>query len=68
MRAPGPSSQAGVVIDVLDIVQVLQGKDRQAAAIERMHLGLGYEYDPHVVDALVDALRRRAPQVPAPQR
>ncbi|HON75521.1 MAG TPA: HD domain-containing protein [Dermatophilaceae bacterium] len=51
-----------------DFVQVLQGKDRQAAAIERMHLGLGYEYDPHVVDALVDALRRRAPQVPAPQR
>ena len=51
-----------------DFVQVLQGKDRQAAAIERMHLGLGYEYDPHVVDALVDALRRGAPQVPAPQR
>ena len=25
----------------------------RAAAIERIHLGLGYEYDPRVVDALV---------------
>jgi hypothetical protein len=27
--------------------------DRVAAAIERIHLGLGYEYDPEIVDALV---------------
>lgn len=31
---------------------------RRAAAIERIHLGLGYEYDPRVVDALVRALAR----------
>jgi hypothetical protein len=29
-----------------------------AAAIERIQLGLGYEYDPHVVDALARALER----------
>lgn len=31
---------------------------RAAAAIERIQLGLGYEYDPHVVDALARALER----------
>ena len=31
---------------------------RRDAAIERIHLGLGYEYDPRVVDALVRALAR----------
>ncbi|MEO8827936.1 HD domain-containing phosphohydrolase [Lapillicoccus sp.] len=34
---------------------------RHAAAIERIHLGLGYEYDPRVVEALVRVLERRAP-------
>lgn len=29
------------------------------AAVERIHLGLGYEYDPRVVNALVRALARR---------
>jgi len=31
---------------------------RRNAAIERIHLGLGYEYDPRVVDALIDVLAR----------
>ncbi|MBK8468983.1 MAG: HD domain-containing phosphohydrolase [Candidatus Phosphoribacter sp.] len=32
---------------------------RREAAMERIHLGLGYEYDPRVVDALEHALARR---------
>ena len=32
---------------------------RRDAAIERIHLGLGYEYDPRVVDALIGVLARR---------
>jgi len=31
---------------------------RRSAAMERIHLGLGYEYDHRVVDALVRALER----------
>jgi HD domain len=31
---------------------------RRNAAIERIHLGLGYEYDPRVVDALIGVLTR----------
>jgi len=31
---------------------------RRNAAIERIHLGLGYEYDPRVVDALIRILAR----------
>jgi hypothetical protein len=31
---------------------------RRSAAMERIHLGLGYEYDPRVVDALVRVLNR----------
>lgn len=33
---------------------------RRDAAMERIHLGLGYEYDPRVVDALVLALERHS--------
>jgi hypothetical protein len=33
---------------------------RRAAAMERIHLGLGYEYDPRVVDALVGVLERQS--------
>ena len=32
--------------------------ERRSAAMERIHLGLGYEYDPRVVDALVKVLER----------
>jgi HD domain len=32
---------------------------RRSAAMERINLGLGYEYDPRVVDALVRVLERR---------
>jgi hypothetical protein len=37
-----------------------QGADsaQRGAAIERIHLGLGYEYDPRVVDALIHVLAR----------
>jgi hypothetical protein len=35
------------------------GPARRNTAIERIHLGLGYEYDPRVVDALIRALARR---------
>lgn len=31
---------------------------RSRAAMERIHLGLGYEYDPYVVDALAQVLER----------
>ena len=34
------------------------GPARRDAAIERIHLGLGYEYDPRVVDALIGVLAR----------
>lgn len=32
---------------------------KEASAIERIHLGLGYEYDPRVVEALIRVLDRR---------
>ena len=32
---------------------------RREAAMERIHLGLGYEYDPRVVDSLQRVLERR---------
>ena len=35
-------------------------------AIERIHLGLGYEYDPQVVDSLTRVLQRRRRAAPAP--
>jgi hypothetical protein len=34
-------------------------RTRRSAAMERINLGLGYEYDPRVVDALVRVLERR---------
>lgn len=33
--------------------------DAEEAALERLHLGLGYEYDPSVVDSLTAILERR---------
>ncbi len=33
---------------------------KHSSAIERIHLGLGYEYDPRVVEALIRVLDRRA--------
>lgn len=35
------------------------GDETDDRAMERIHLGLGYEYDPRVVDALTRALERR---------
>ncbi|MGZ4517819.1 MAG: HD-GYP domain-containing protein [Mycobacteriaceae bacterium] len=40
------------------------GNDERA--IERIHLGLGYEYDPQVVDSLTRVLQRRRHATPAP--
>ena len=51
------------IIKVCNAFDDLAGGDpssaRRGAAIERINLGLGYEYDPHVVDALVRVLARR---------
>jgi hypothetical protein len=41
-----------------DVAGSLPTPARQSAAMERIHLGLGYEYDPGVVDALVRVLAR----------
>ena len=43
-----------------DLVGEPGDRTREEAAIERIHLGLGYEYDPRVVEALLRVLRRRA--------
>lgn len=64
---------AGRIIKVVnaydDFVHLLSAPDRSAAAIERIHLGLGYEYDPRVVDAVVTVVRRRGShRSPAPHR
>jgi HD superfamily phosphodiesterase len=37
----------------------------RSAAIERIHLGLGYEYDPRVVDSLVSVLARSGAPAPS---
>ena len=41
-----------------DLAGESPGPAQRNAAIERIHLGLGYEYDPRVVDALVRVLAR----------
>ena len=39
------------------------------AALERIHLGLGYEYDPEVVEALIRSVRTTAAHLtPVPAR
>lgn len=40
-----------------DLTAGRRGSDAEARALERIHLGLGYEYDPAVVDALERVLR-----------
>ncbi|MEP7192294.1 MAG: HD domain-containing phosphohydrolase [Actinomycetota bacterium] len=42
-----------------DMAGSLPTRARRSAAMERINLGLGYEYDPRVVDALVRVLERR---------
>ncbi len=55
------------IIKVANAYDDLVGEDvwgpgvRHSAAIERIQLGLGYEYDPRVVEALVRVLDRRMP-------
>lgn len=43
-----------------DLVGEWDDRRRENAAIERIHLGLGYEYDPRVVEALLRVLARRS--------
>ena len=45
------------VANAYDDLCGIDGDDHRA--MERIHLGLGYEYDPHVVDALTRVLGRR---------
>lgn len=42
-----------------DLVGEPGDHDREEAAVERIHLGLGYEYDPRVVESLLRVLSRR---------
>ena len=42
-----------------DLSEGRLGGLEEARAMERIHLGLGYEYDPRVVDALTRVLQRR---------
>ena len=55
---------ASRIIKVANAFDDLSGDDETPAvqdrAMERIHLGLGYEYDPLVVDALAEVLRTRA--------
>lgn len=43
-----------------DLTAGSRNRAKVEAAMERIHLGLGYEYDPTVVDALTRVLRRRS--------
>ena len=43
-----------------DLTGGVDSDERRAAAVERIFLGLGYEYDPRVVDALVQVVRAPA--------
>ena len=53
---------ASRIIKVANAYDDLSGPDHQhaARAMERIHLGLGYEYDPRVVDSLTRYLDRRS--------
>lgn len=60
---------ASRIIKVANAYDDLVGESRsrrarkEATAIERIHLGLGYEYDPRVVEALIRVLDRRVAAV-----
>ncbi len=41
-----------------DLAEGERGPAQREAAMERLHLGLGYEYDPRVVDSLLRVLER----------
>ena len=55
------------IIKVANAYEDLTAGSRSArareAAIERIYLGLGYEYDPRVVDALLKGIGKAGPQV-----
>jgi hypothetical protein len=57
---------ASRIIKVANAYDDLSGPDgeNEARAMERIHLGLGYEYDPEVVDALTRVLQRRRRATP----
>jgi HD domain len=58
-----PLPMSSRIIKVCNAYDDLAGENpdpaRHTMAMERIHLGLGYEYDPHVVDALASILERR---------
>ncbi len=67
---------AGRIIKVANAYDDITGGEKSEAtseaALERIHLGLGYEYDPVVVESLTRVLRRRrraeeSGRSPAPQ-
>lgn len=57
------------IIKVANAYDDLCGPDgaNNDRAMERIHLGLGYEYDPRVVDSLTRVLERRRRTAPNPQ-
>jgi HD-GYP domain-containing protein (c-di-GMP phosphodiesterase class II) len=59
------SSRIIKVANAYDDLRGPHGAD-DARAMERIHLGLGYEYDPRVVDSLTRVLERRRRSGPPP--
>ena len=57
------SSRIIKVANAYDDLREPGGDDYRA--MERIHLGLGYEYDPQVVDSLTRVLRRRGRSAPS---
>lgn len=64
---PVPSRIIKVANAFDDLSGGVRGGDGESRAMERIHLGLGYEYDPRVVDSLSRVLARtsRAAAIPA---
>jgi response regulator RpfG family c-di-GMP phosphodiesterase len=58
------SSRIIKVANAYDDLCAPNGNDDRA--MERIHLGLGYEYDPRVVDSLTRVLERRRGRTPLP--
>jgi HD-GYP domain-containing protein (c-di-GMP phosphodiesterase class II) len=58
---------ASRIIKVANAYDDLIGPEgtRDDRAMERIHLGLGYEYDPRVVDSLSRVLERRRRAAPS---
>jgi HD domain len=59
---------ASRIIKVANAYDDMSGpySENDERAMERIHLGLGYEYDPQVVDSLTRVLQRRRRSTPTP--